>query len=64
MIQRLATQDVISYSRQTKRYARAIQRAVGRELPEEPQAALHMLGWTTRLMRYERARDRRQGRGR
>ena len=43
MIRRLATQDVIVYSRQTKRYAQAIQRVVGPALPEEPEA-----GWAGR----------------
>jgi hypothetical protein len=64
MIRRLATQDVIVYSKQTKRYAQAIQRVVGSALSEKPETALHLLGWTVRLMRYERARARSQQRGR
>ncbi|RLC91667.1 MAG: hypothetical protein DRI79_02265 [Chloroflexi bacterium] len=56
MIRRLAVQDVIVYSKQTKRYAQAIRRVVEPALPDDPGAALHLLGWTTRLMHYERAR--------
>ena len=63
MIRRLATQNVIIYSKKTKQYAQAIQRIVEPQLPEEPNAALHLLGWTVRLMRYERARSQ-QKRGR
>lgn len=66
MIQRLATQDVLVYSKQTKRYAQAIQRIVSPALSGEPAAALHMLGWTARLMRYEatRSTSKPKGRGR
>jgi len=63
IIRRLATQNVIVYSKKTKQYAQTIQRVVGPELPEEPDAALHLLGWTVRLMRYESARSQ-QKRGR
>lgn len=64
MIHRLAMQNVIVYSKQTKRYAQAIQRVVGPALPEDTEAALHLLGWTVRLMRYERARSQQQRRRR
>ncbi len=60
MLYRLAHQDVIIYSRRTKGYIKAIQRTVGSVLPSDPDEALHLLGWTARLMRYERARTGRR----
>ena len=53
MIYRLANQNVIIYSKRTKGYIKAIQRTVGSVLPNDPDEALQLLGWTARLMRYE-----------
>jgi hypothetical protein len=63
MIQRLATQDTLVYSKQTKRYAKAIHQVFGPVLSKQPGASLYLLGWTVRLMRYEAARPRSQSKG-
>jgi len=58
VLRRLATQDLIVYSKRTKGYIQSIQRIVGPVLPRDPDAALELLGWTARLMRYEQQRRR------
>lgn len=60
LIDRLARLNVIVYSRQTKRYAREIQEIVKPALPSDARQALLLLGWTVRLMRYDRAVSRRR----
>lgn len=64
IVGRLAEQDVIVYSNRTKRYAQAIQDVMIPALPRDAEQALELLGWTVRMMRYERtvSGSRREGR--
>lgn len=60
MMQRLATQNVIVYSNQTKGYMQTIQQVLSPALPSDAAAARELLGWVARLMRYERSRQERR----
>jgi hypothetical protein len=56
LIQRLARQEVMVYSKRTKPYMQAIERTLVPHLPADATAALELMGWTARLMRYYRFR--------
>lgn len=52
LLERLSSQDVFVYSRQTKRYVRQVQSVVLPILPRQLDEALWFLGWTVRFMHY------------